>query len=280
MEVGMSQQKLDIRYRCLHPSCCVNCREGYLTMNEGLFKDLSESCEEGVFKSPRGACRLGYSQMFKVIKVEIISDAAAEPGTVPHASDCCDKSTKDPIAILVEEHRSILKMVVEIEDQVRTRDVDALWASTNNLENALHAHSALKEEEVLFPAMRGLVTFGEGLVSTIKEDHREVLSLLHTVRDALRDNEILNGIVKSMIVSLKGHIRKEDAEFFELVSASLDPCVKGKILEGMNKVDKLFVPKEAGDRKANPLTSAERVQLDEAIAAVRDLAHIDGGCCN
>jgi hemerythrin-like domain-containing protein len=275
----MSQQKIDIRYRCLHPSCCVNCREGYLTMNEELFKELSAACEEGVFKSPRGACRLGYSQMFKIVSVQTISDAAAEPGTAPHAN-AGDKSLNDPISILIEEHRGILKLVVELEDQVRRRDVDGLWITTNKLENALHAHSALKEEEVLFPGMRGLVTFGEGLVSTIKEDHREVLSLLHTVRDALRDNEILDGIVKSMIVSLKGHIRKEDAEFFELVSASLDHCVKGKILEGMSKVDKLFVPAEAGDRKANPLTSAEREQLDEAIAAVRDLAHIDGGCCN
>lgn len=277
----MSQQKIDIRYRCLHPSCCVNCREGYLTMNEGLFKELSASCEEGVFKSPRGACRLGYSQMFKVISVATISDAGAVSDSVQASGDKAgDKSSKDPISILVEEHRSILKIVVEVEDHVRRRDVDALWTSTNKLENALHAHSALKEEEVLFPAMRGLVTFGEGLVSTIKEDHREVLSLLHTVRDALRDGEILNGIVKSMIVSLKGHIRKEDAEFFELVSVSLDPCIREKIFEGMSKIDKLFVPAEAGDRKANPLTSAEREQLDEAIAAVRDLAHIDGGCCN
>ncbi len=274
----MSQQKIDIRYRCLHPSCCVNCREGYLTMNEGLFKELSASCEEGVFKSPRGACRLGYSQMFKAVSVQTISDAAAE-GSVSQAN-AGDKPINDPISLLVEEHRSILKIVVEIEDQVRTRDVEALWISTNKLANHLHAHSALKEEEVLFPAMRGLVTFGEGLVSTIKEDHREVLSLLHTVRDALRDNEILDGIVKSMIVSLKGHIRKEDAEFFELVNASLDHCVKGKILEGMHKVDKMFVPIPDGDRRANPLTSAEREKLDDAIAAVRDLAHIDGGCCN
>ncbi len=277
----MSQQKLDIRYRCLHPSCCVNCREGYLTMNEGLFKELSASSEEGIFKSPRGACRLGYSQMFKVVSVETLSEAAAVPGTAPASLEKApDESLKDPISVLVEEHKAILKIVIEVEDQVRRRDIEGLWTSTNDLQNALHAHSALKEEEVLFPAMRGLVTFGEGLVSTIKEDHREVLSLLHTVRDALRNTEILDGIVKTMIVSLKGHIRKEDAEFFELVSGSLDQCVREKILGGMSKIDNIFVPAAAGDRKANPLTNAEREKLDEAIAAVRDLAHMDGGCCN
>ena len=277
----MSQHKIDIRYRCLHPSCCVNCREGYLTMSEDFFKELSASSgEEGAFKSPRGACRLGYSQMFKVISVKNVGEAAVS-GAAPSAPEMpAEKPSQDPIALLVEEHKDILKILADIEEHVRKRDVDALWVSTNHLENHLQLHSALKEEEVLFPAMRGLVTFGEGLVSTIKEDHREVLSLLHTVRDALRDNDILDGIVKSMIVSLKGHIRKEDAEFFALVSGCLDSCVRSKIMDGMSRIEKAFVAAPAGDRKANPLTSSEREQLDEAIAAVRDLAHIDGGCCN
>ncbi len=274
----MSVRKLDIKYRCMRPSCCVNCREGYLTMGEEFFKELSAASEEeGVFKSPRGACKLGFSQQYKIVSVEV----AGEENTAdePQVS-ASEKSIGGPIAILVNEHKEIFKIIEAVEDEVRRRDVEGLWISTNGLENAILKHSAMKEEEVLFPAMRGLVTFGEGLVSTIKEDHREILSLLHNVRDALRDNDILDGIVKSMIVSLKGHIRKEDAEFFELVNGSLDPAVKDKILDGMNRIDKIYVHVEAGDRTANPLSRAERANLDDAIAAVRELAHIDAGCCN
>ena len=34
--------------------------------------------------------------------------------------------------------------------------------------------------------------------------------------------EIIDGVINSMIVNLRNHIRKEDGEFFELIRGQLD----------------------------------------------------------
>lgn len=277
----MPRQMLEIRYRCLHPSCCVNCREGLVAVDEAQFQELDAKYPEpDVFKSPKGACRIGFSQRFKAISVEktvykedeeLIKILVAKP-------ECC---SKDPIAILMSEHKKIRKTLELIEDQVKRRDVDALWASTVELGNELTLHSVKKEEEVLFPSITGLVPLGETLVSIIKEEHSEVVSLLHNFRETLRDGVIMDGIIDSMMVSLRGHIRKEDMEFFEILNKCLDGVIKGKLVDDMERIEKSFVPMEVIPRtEKTEEERALRQQFDEDLAAVRDIANIGGGCCD
>jgi hemerythrin-like domain-containing protein len=114
----------------------------------------------------------------------------------------------------------------------------------------------------------------ETLVAIIKEDHREVLSVLHAFRDALIDGTIIDGLIRSTIVSLKSHIRKEDNEFFELVDKHLSTDVCASLIEGMNKIEAEFVPAEPGDRikltAERRASAANRAHIDDAFQALRE----------
>ena len=277
----MSREYLEIKYRCMHPSCVVNCREGVLAMGTELYRELSDACgEPDMFKSPRDACRLGFSQKFKalsVVKTTGDDSTRGEEALGP---------AEGPIKILMEEHRKVLGKLDEIEGHMRRRDVDALWVATAELENEIMHHSVHKEEEVLFPLLNDILPFAEGLVTVVKEDHRELVTLLHSFRNALVDGDILDGIGLSMLVNLRSHIRKEDEEFFLLIDGSLDGQRRETILEGMRKVDGSFRPMEPGDRKALRERSGreKRMRHDEAAAAAREEAQADassgGGCCH
>lgn len=274
-----SVNRLEIKYRCLHPSCCVNCREGFLWMDSDVFNSsLGHNGEKDAFKSPRGICRMGFRQPFKAVKVEVIESVrkdATEGGEQPDLLG-------DPIAILMNEHRLILKILDQVEEHLRKRDIDALWAATKEIENEVNLHSGLKEEEVVLPVLCEMMPLGEGLVMIIREDHREILSLLHAFRSAMQDGDINDGIIGSMIVSLRGHIRKEDNEFFSLVEKGLDEETKKRLVDGMNKVEREFVREPAGERtvrtEAQMLAAAQRSAMNEDALDLKDLTN--SGCCH
>ncbi len=266
----MSDHVLEVKYRCLHPSCVVNCRSGVLTLDEDLFKELSAACEqEGVFKSPKGFCRLGYNQPYEVVAVEQV--AVEEPD-----QESADVETADPIGILMAEHRDILGMLEKLEALVSKRDMHGLWAYTADVENALMLHSGIKEEEALFPAIKPIMELSDVLVNIVKEDHREILSLLHNFRTALQEGDLVDGCIRSMIVSLRSHIRKENYEFFDIVEKELDPALKAFIVKEMDRVAAEYKPIVAGKLviKRNPL----REMFNDEAAAIKDLANVDSGC--
>lgn len=275
----MSKQMLKIDYKCLHPSCIVKCREGSIDIDSESFKELSAVYEEeGKFRSPKGKCLMGFSQPFQV--VEIDAAAADDSGSMAQV----EADPDDPISVLMAEHREVLGLLDRIEGYLRKRDVEALWTATAELEDELTRHSIEKEEQVLFPVVRELMPLGEGLVGIVMEDHVEVINLLYAFRDGLADGEIFDGIINSVITNLKSHIRKEDEEFFELVSKSLKGDVRKKVAEGMKDVERNHVKIEAGDRAEhaalNRTNREQRKVLNEHIAAVKDLVNIssDGGC--
>lgn len=272
----MAKQMFEIKYRCMSASCAANCREGLLELEEGMFNDLSAGCEEDdLFKSPKGYCRLGFSRPFKVLSLR-----KSDTGMDRRAREL--DPANDPIAILIAEHMEILKQLEVVEHHLSKRNIDALWISTCDLGNALMLHSGVKEEEVLVPEMTEVVPLGESLVQIIKEDHREVMSLLYAFRSALEDNVINDSVLISMIVSLKSHIRKEDNEFFQMVNKYIDDPARKVIVEGMRRVEAEFVPVPPGDRivlgKARQSEREKRAFLNETELAIRQNM-ADGGCC-
>ncbi|MEK7773033.1 MAG: hemerythrin domain-containing protein [Deltaproteobacteria bacterium] len=265
----MSIQMIEVHYRCQRAACCANCREGYIKMSEDLFNDLSSAFEDSaLFKSPQGACRLGYTQTYRVVKLEKLSgDFSAREMAVK------DTTLENPINLLKADHQEILKKLAVVEWHLTKRDVDGLWQSTCDLGNHLLLHSGKKEEQVLFPIMKDLIPIGDGLVAIMHEDHSEILSLLHAFHEALEDGTILDSIIISTMVALKSHIRKEDYEFFTLIEKSLDDELSVKIIEGMKKVEAMFVPIVPGDRKKLATEKHEerkrRAYIDEGLNAGR-----------
>lgn len=290
-EMGMSDKVfLQIKYRCMHPSCVVNCREGDIAVEEGYFEELAASCEDqDVFKSPQGVCRMGFPQKFKVLSLEKGS-ASGEPAVPDHPTHepKPKEGSDEPIEILMAEHKEVLKIVDEIEAQVRRRDVEALWVLTAKLINEVTRHSLMKEEEVLFPLIGDLIPFSEGLIAIVKEDHAEFMNLLYSFRLGIEVGDITDGIINSTIVNLRNHIRKEDEEFFALIGPRLDAGIKKQILEGMRKIDESFVPMKTGElsiEKAKQTDIAKRRRLfEDKAAAAREARQADaasgGACCH
>lgn len=263
----MAPQLLEIMYKCMHNSCYVNCREGILTVEEGRFQELSaaSAAGEGVFKSPRGICRMGFSQNFQVVKMQRLGSGVP----FDQGSSQLDPS-QNPLIILVEEHKMINGKLEKIEEHLKKRDMDALWVSTKDLENDLILHSGIKEEEVLFGLSKGLLPFGETLQDIIKEEHREIITLLHNFRDALQIGELNDGIIDSVIVSLRGHIRKEDQEFFEIIDKCLNDELRLKITEGMKEVEAKFERGEPGVRKMNAKRLSQQEHYHDQVMALRE----------
>lgn len=249
----MSEKVLKIKYTCLHSSCVAYaCKNAVLELPESEFNELSSAYEDKtIFKSPKHACLMGIPQQFKILNI-----SAAEDGDEAEVEE--RGLVRDPIAALVEEHKRVLEKAERVEEMLVKRDLDGLWVTTQDLDNILYLHSGIKEEEVLFPALRDLVPFGEGLVACINEDHREIISLLYTFREALRDGNINDKIIGSALVALRSHVRKEDHEFFEFVYKYINDDVKEAVMAGMEQAEKAFVPTEPGERLPDEQKAAER----------------------
>lgn len=270
---------LNVKYRCLNPSCVVNCREGVLSLDEETIQRLRSFYEEdNLIKSPRGACRMGYSQKFEIISVEdpSMAGAVAPADFSPEAL-----GLDDPIGALTAEHQIVLKKLDDIENQIRRRDMDGLWVSTIELENEVRLHSIQKEEEILFPLLSDLIPLGEGLVNIVNEDHVELANLIHSFRDALADEMILDGIGHSIIGNLRSHIRKEDEEFFVLINKCLDGETRKRLLVDFKKADEAFVPVKPGERPKGVEKSKERQKYEEEAAkALEEARESASGCCH
>lgn len=277
----MSDQILEIKYKCLHPSCIVNCREGLIDLDPETFKELSDAVpEEGRFRSPRGFCRMGFSQTLRADEVRTLDPTQLQESDEGAGS----LDTNDPVAVLMHEHQEVIGLMDLIETQLRKRDLEALWQTSAKLEDELILHSIKKEEQVLFPILKDLLPLGEGLVAIVKEDHIEVMNLLHAFRDGLADGDIFDGIINSVITNLKSHIRKEDEEFFDLVGKSLDEEARKTVLEGMKEIVENHPPLNVMSRaeyaEKNITNAEQREYLNAQIAAVKDLVNVnaDGGC--
>ncbi len=282
----MSEKRLlEIKYRCQHPSCQIkSCREGFIEIEEELFDQLKGSYEdEGLFKSPRGLCRMGIPQPLKILSINM-GGVAGEQEKAGRATGGTEKSGPDPIEILKAEHQVVLRNLDRIEEQIRKRDIEGLWKTIAEVEDEIILHSIEKEEVVLLPLLEKVYPFGAGEVAIIKEDHRELLALLHSFRTGLKEGDILDSVAYSMIANLRSHIRKEDEEFFDSVNRHLDREGKEQLLEGMAKAEESHVPIEAGDRCEEPhhedeTASLERERFKEALTAAKK-ASKDEGCCH
>jgi hemerythrin-like domain-containing protein len=250
-----------------------------LTLERPQFDELLTAFdEEEKFKSPRDVCKLGFSQPFKAVSITDVSADDIETSV----ADSGNGAVIDPIQILMKEHQGVLKELDIIEHQINRRDINALWESTAVLQNIIMRHSIRKEEEVLFPIILKKASEELTFIQIVHEDHREFLSLLHSFRSGLQADEILDGIVNSLIVNLRNHIRKEDDEFFKMIDWHLTTEDKNYIVEQMDRIDVEFVPEEAGDRseKVDSPYLENRKLLDEEIAHAKHESIKDDWSCH
>lgn len=271
----MSQKNFAVKYKCQHPSCQVFCKKGEIMVEEVEFEELkAEFEEEELFKSPRGICRMGYNQPFKIVSVR---EDNSESGDAEVEVD-----PSDPIQILKAEHIKVIARLDHLEEQLRQRDVDGLWKATAELENEITLHSIRKEEQGLFPILATKDPMAQAFIQIVHEDHKEFISLLHSFRCGLQEDQILDGIVNSLVTNLKNHIKKEDDEFFTMVEEVLTDKDRVLLLERMTEIEKNFVPEKIGNRsdKTESPYLENRKTLDAEITAVRAENCTDDWSCH
>ncbi len=243
----MSEKILEIKYHCQHPSCQVFCKRGELVMPEAEFNELKAAIDgEDIFKSPRVICRMGFSQPFKALSVTELTEDAQEQDS---EANLLDLAKTNPLAALVIEHREVTRLLDRFENDVRKRDIDAMWITSRLLENEIMLHSIHKEEEILFPLIAKQAPQSSAAMNVILEDHKEFLSLLHSCRCALQHGDILDGIISSIITNLRSHIIKEDEEFFPMIDQELSEENKASVLAAMKAKAASFEPQGPGDIK-------------------------------
>jgi len=274
----MTTHLFEIKYKCLHESCFASCKKGNLSLEESEFNKLSSYEDKSLLKSPKGICKLGFTQKFKIEKVK---DSLSKKDNNEIITD----NSSDPIEILIQEHQIVLELLDRIETHIRRRNVDGLWTSVCELENEITLHSIVKEEGVLFPLLENVGSQIIAFLGIIKEDHREVFSFLHSFKSALIDNEILDGIGHSLVANLRTHISKEDNEFFEVVNHYLTAKDKENLLIKMKKAEESFVPEEVIDLNEFAIKSKNndnykaREKHNEAIEAMKEMK-IQSECCH
>src|SRR3972149_2773552 len=243
-QYNMSDNHLRIKYRCQHPDCQIkSCRTGEIEVDETEFAEMSSaSGDKTLFKSPRGICRLGFAQTFKALEVMKVSE-------IPADADIETDAEIDPVSILREDHQRVLRRLDVIEDMILRRDINGLWIALAEVENDIVLHSIRKEEGVLFPLLSKLDSTNDKYIEIMKEDHRELIVLLHSIRYAMCDDEIPDNVLRSALSNLRSHISKEDEEFFDMIDESLDAESRRILLEGMDSAEKVHVVIKAGERK-------------------------------
>ncbi len=270
----MTENHLRIKYKCQHPDCQIKvCRSGEIDIDEADFRELTASSgDTSLFKSPRGICRLGFSQVFKALDVRSVSDAAEETESV------YEEGGRDPIAILMEEHKLVLTRLDLVEDQLLRRDIEGLWMTLADIRNDIILHSIVKEEGILFPLLAKLNPLSDKYIDIMKEDHRELMELIDSVRHTMCDDDIPDNVLRSALSNLRSHISKEDEEFFDMINDSIDPDNRQALLDNMDDAERAYVPEAAGDRHKGHFhedESTERMKYRVAVDTARKLAEKD-----
>ena len=265
----MSDNHLRIKYRCQHPDCQIkSCRTGEIEVDETEFAEMSSaSGDKTLFKSPRGICRLGFAQTFKALEVMKVSEIPADADIETDAEEI------NPISILREEHQRVLRRLDVIEDMILRRDINGLWIALAEVENDIVLHSIRKEEGVLFPLLIKLDPMNDKYIDIIKEDHRELMELLHSVRNAMCEDEIPDNVLRSALSNLRSHISKEDEEFFYMVEECLDSDSRRFLLEEMSRAEESHVVITAGERTSgihnHEDDSPDKIRYREEVMSAR-----------
>jgi len=154
---------------------------------------------------------------------------------------------------LLKEHREIEKALVKLESLL---DSGAAWTAAHSetlalillfFGRALTCHIQ-KEEELLFPALEGLLPRDEGPLTVLRDEHKDLCRyfcrLCHAGHSMSEEHhpealpEEFQRSARATIRIMRDHIYKEDRVLFPLVARLLPPGVDEKLLERMESLQR------------------------------------------
>ncbi len=165
------------------------------------------------------------------------------------------------IQYLLKEHREIEKALNDLESLLDSR---AEWSAVHSETLALIlllfgrelAGHIQKEEELLFPALEGLLPHDEGPLTVLRDEHRDLCRyfcrLCHAGHSMSEEHhpesvrEEFQRSARATIRIMRDHIYKEDRVLFPLVARLLPPGVDEKLLERMESLQRSRADLPAG----------------------------------
>jgi hemerythrin superfamily protein len=127
----------------------------------------------------------------------------------------------DGLQLLKKDHDKVRELFEEFRQASEAGDVDTMRSLTEEIFEELEVHSAI-EEEVLYPATKGM---GEDLSDTTSEsleEHHVVDVLMEEIRRLDPDDEAYTAKMMVLIENVEHHAQEEEEEMFPQVREHLD----------------------------------------------------------
>ncbi|TAK54292.1 MAG: hemerythrin domain-containing protein [Bacteroidetes bacterium] len=147
---------------------------------------------------------------------------------VERVSNYQAESVRDPISVLMEEHRQAFEHLMKLEQAVSSMDEQGFnRAAFENLAEAIRFFDSdfrlhdRKEEQILFPFLE---RYKPGITGEYRNEHRELWSAFNTLLSCVHDVEDgrlrgtsrheLTETAKKIIRLLRGHMMNENTYLF------------------------------------------------------------------
>jgi hemerythrin-like domain-containing protein len=166
--------------------------------------------------------------------------------------------------LLIQEHKLILRALdvldgltasMESGGSVDTDDVNRIL---DFLRWFADAHHQVKEETILFPAIKDRAAAGDGPVRHMMFEHERERELIEDLEKDLRLGELSNFTSSTcrLTATLRNHIYKEDNLLFPDADSLLDEEQDNAVFDRLNRFD-TALEKEILDEKLRNLHSLE-----------------------
>lgn len=177
----------------------------------------------------------------------------------------------DPIERLLQEHRSILRVVAGLREAVGALEsrgeaalpaaLPALRAAAHLMDGELVSH-ARREDEALFPALERELGADDGPTGVMREEHRAIHArgaLLRSTLDELErvqhpalmrsgaelgslaadgaDAAALRATGREFLSLIEDHFAKEEQILFPMAREVLDPATMAEVARRMEELD-------------------------------------------
>jgi hemerythrin superfamily protein len=159
-----------------------------------------------------------------------------QPQPSSTASTTTGPAAKDALQLLMADHRVVKAMFHQYQklgDAGGRGEERMLLASQICVALTLHAQV---EEEILYPAARGVLTRDEDIVDEAYVEHAGAKSLIAQVKTMTSDQPLFDAKVKVLGELIDHHVKEEETELFpKLRKTSLDLDAMGEQIAARKK---------------------------------------------
>lgn len=145
---------------------------------------------------------------------------------------------RDPFDVLVEDHRTILALLDQMEqasDSAHFGRAQALF----RLKRRLAAH-ALAEEDVVYPLLHDQMQETED-TKHLYAEHAEMKIHLHALEEMPKDSALWPARVRALKTLIESHIRQEEEVDFPKLRDGLDDQARAKLFGRMQREKALLL---------------------------------------